>query len=826
MAFWPFLLWSVLSIAASYVLSFFLTKRETPETPDPAELNVPEIKEGKRYTILFGTAWIENPIIAWWGDIQTDPITQSYREPTWYGGHHHREMTVGYHYAVGIHLILTQGQMDGVKQIKAGDTLVWPDKDDAAVLQADGAASAIINEPDLFGGEEGEGGIVGTLDFQYGADAQTQNSYLVSVLGSSISATRGLSAAIARSVRFGTSPYPRGWKFLCKRTAILTDGTTQWYSSKATIDTNTLNAAHVLHECLTNTEWGLGFSSALLPSVEWEDVADTLYTEGFGICRKWESDTESIENLIKDVLRHIDGKLYQDLQTGNIILKLIRNDYDPGTLEQFDESDIIAVEDFTRGSVGEVPDMIWVRYWDMLNNVPVSILDHDIALMDQQGGKPIAHTQDFLGIVDEDLAGTIAARERQQMTSFTATMKIKTKRTMSHLRPGDVFKMSWSVLGITDMIVRIMTADFGSSESLDVTFDCVEDVFAVQTALYSPPPATGWTDPRNQPAACPDRVLREATFWSILRNGGLNQALALDDDTGFLLVSAKRPSSDAYDFELLVRESPTSSFVADGRGAFTPNGLLTADLPMNAQDATITLSSAEGLYDVIVDSYAIIDNEIVKVTATTPASDQVTIARGCLDTVPEAHNGPDSGGSGAARIWFTESMSYGVGLEFTVSDQPGVKILPRTALGQFAEGSATARNAPTFSSRMIRPYPPGDFKINGSSYPASFSGQPTISWDHRDRTQQVDEIVEHDAASIGPETNTTYTLKIYDEDNNLVRTESGLTGTSYAYSQEDEISDCGIGSGEPLNTQLRFVLYSVRDGYDSWQSYDVTVPRV
>jgi hypothetical protein len=717
--------------------------------------------------------------------------------------------------------------MDGVKQIKVGDTVVWPDPDSPTTLQADGATSATVDEPEIFGGEDSEGGIVGTIDFQYGGQAQTQNSYLVGILGSGISATRGLSAAILRQVRFGTAPYPKNWKFLCKRTAVLTDGTTQWYSSKATIDTNTINPVHILHECLTNTEWGLGFSAALLTDAAWEDAADTLYTEEFGMCRKWESDSETIDSFIKDVLRHIDGKLYQDLQTGNILIKLIRDDYVVGDLEQFDEGDIVAVDEFTRGAVGEAPDMIWVRYWDMLNDTPISVLDHDIALMDMQGGKPIADRVDFLGVVNDALAGKLAARERQQKTSFVATMKIKAKRTMSHLRPGDVFKLSWAVLGITDMVVRITFGKYGSSDNLEVEFECIEDVFSLQSALYSTPPATGWTEPRNQPAAAPDRLLSELPFWDIVQDNGISGALSLDADAGFLLVAAKRPSSDAYDYEVLLRESPSSSFISDGRGVFTSNGLLTADLPLNAQDATITLSSAEGLYEVLVDSYAIIDDEIVKVTAITPASNQVTIARGCLDTVPMTHSGPDSGGSGAARVWFVESLSYISPVEFSDTDQPGVKILPRTDLGQFAEGSATPYNADVFDSRMNRPYPPGDFKINGSSYPASFSGQPTLTWDHRDRTQQLIRIVKHDEASIGPETNTTYTLKIYDETGvGLLRTVSGLTGVTYTYSVEDEMSDSGIGSGEPLNTSLRFVLYSVRDGYDSWQSYDVTVPRV
>jgi hypothetical protein len=815
--FWTWIFWTFVATALSYVIGEFLRKDAELPHADPDQMDVPTVKEGTKYTILFGTHWIENPVIAWWGDIKTTAIEKSYEETRWFRTKT-RYYTVGYHYAVGMHLFLCEGMIDGVKQIKMQDTVVWPDVTDEAVLQADGAAYASINEPELFGGEDKEGGVVGQIDFQYGGGAQTVNTYLSTQLGANISASRGLTGAILRQVRYGTSPYPKTWKFLCKRTDILTTGDTQWYSAKAVINTYDLNPAHILHECITNNQWGLGYSPTLLRAADWEDAADTLYTEGFGLSRKWEDDNETIEELIKDVLKTIDAKLFQDLATGEIILKLIRDDYDVGALEQFDESDVIEIENFTRGSVGEVPSMVELRFWDVLHNTPVSITDHDIALLDLQGGKPVVISFDYLSITDLTLAGKVAARERQQIGAFPAQVTLVAKRTMSHLKPGDVFKFSWAPLGIIDMVLRVGSCNYGSSSEMKVKFTCVEDVFAVQSALYANPPATGWTDPRNDPAAALDRKLMEVTFWDILRDGGISAATALDDDAAFLQVMAVTPSQDAYDFELMLRDSPSGSFYSAGRGAFSPNGTLDSGMLLNAADATITMSDADGLIDVQVGQYAIIEDEILKVTNVDAGNDQVTLARGCLDTVPAAH-------SSSTRVWFADTACFIAGKEYTATNQPGVKILPKTDLGQLAIGDATAYNVDAFDSRMVRPYPPGDFKVDGASYPTTFSGQPTISWKHRDRLQQIDEIIEHDNVSIGPEAGTTYTLKIYDEGDSLVRTETGLTGTDYTYSVEDEMSDCGIPTGDPLNTSLRFVLYSVRDGYDSWQSYDLRVNR-
>jgi len=387
---------------------------------------------------------------------------------------------------------------------------------------------------------------------------------------------------------------------------------------------------------------------------------------------------------------------------------------------------------------------------------------------------------------------------------------------MSHLRPNDVILLTWPILGISQMPVRIIQINYGSLTEGTIKFDVVEDVFKASTALYATPPATGWVDPVSAPQPEPARLLTELPYWNLVRALGQDYVTNdLDTDSGFFGVGAMKPSSDAFDYELLVRDSPTSAFSSRGRGDFTPTALLTANLPLAATDATIELEGIVDLDVVELDTYAVIGNEIVKVKAVDTANNQITIARGILDTVPAAHSDGD-------RIWFFGTINTLVSREYAATEQPGVKILPATGKGQYPEASATAYNATAMNSRQIRPYPPGDFKINTVSYPSSFTGQPTISWAHRDRTQQTASLIEHSEGSIGPETSVTYSLKIYGDGGTLKRTVTGLTGTNYTYSEVDERAD----NGGNLNTTLRFELWSVRSGNDSWQKYDITCTRV
>jgi len=812
-----YLFWMAVSAAISWAISEATKKRPDIPSAEPNDFEVPTIKEGATFGVVFGMPKrISNPKIAWWGHVWTIEILDwvSYKD---FGNKKKDWYVKGYRYRVGIHFKLCHGPIDGIKQIWVGDKILWPNTGSRTQLAADDVTNIDIDHDAFFGGPEKGGGIDGRIHILYGESTQAVDSYLADRLGSNISASRGLVSVVLKRVDIGTSPYPRNWAFLPKRTDLLGDGSPQWYIAKADIS-NDLNPAHFLRECYTNTEWGSGESTSLFNETVWQAFADALYAEGFGLSRLWAEPNEDLDALISDVERHIDGKVYQDPETGMYVPVLARDDYVVDDLDTYDESDIYEVYDYVQPLYdGNVPDRVNVRITDIINNTTTPIPYQDMAVMEIQGGKSVTADMDFLAITKTALGGKVAAREGRKIHAMPALMKIKGKRTMATLRPLSVFKLSWSKAKIVSMVVRVINANYGKLEDGYVIYECVQDVFAMQSAIFAAPPDTGWSDPESEPAVAPYRLLIEAPFWVLAKSMGVSLAQALDDDAGYLIACATIPSDDTFDFELLVRDSLTADFESEGRGGFTPTATIDAVVPMNAVDVEIDLNDYENPELIVVGTYAQINDELVKVLVVDYDDDletlSVTVARGVLDTVPDSHSADD-------RIWFVGSLSFLVSEEYTATDQPGTKVLPRTALGQLEEGSAPIDNATAFDSRMIRPYPPGNFKINSLSYPSEFSGEPTLTWTHRDRTQQTQSIIEHENVSIGPETSVTYTIKIYDSGDTLQTTVTGLTGVTYTYTTATEIADCGS-----QQTQLRFQLYAVRDGYDSWQIYDITVKR-
>ena len=87
-----------------------------------------------------------------------------------------KEVTVGYEYYLGMHLVLCHGPIDRIKWIKVDDRIAW---------QGDNRGGQLyIDNRGLFGGEAREGGVSGAVDIDMGKPTQGQNSYLLSMLGS------------------------------------------------------------------------------------------------------------------------------------------------------------------------------------------------------------------------------------------------------------------------------------------------------------------------------------------------------------------------------------------------------------------------------------------------------------------------------------------------------------------------------------------------------------------------------------------------------------------------------------------------------------------
>lgn len=222
-----------------------------------------------------------------------------------------------------------------------------------------------------------------------------------------------------------------------------------------------------------------------------------------------------------------------------------------------------------------------------------------------------------------------------------------------------------------------------------------------------------------------------------------------------------------------------------------------------------TLTAGIDLDDVTVGMAALLDEEIVRIDAINLTTGVVTLGRGCADTVDARH---DPG----ARLWFYEGNLGEEGVEYSPGVTVQARLLTNTSLGQL-DPALAGTDSIALAGRQGRPYPPGQLKICGVSYPDNVTGSVTAAWAHRDRLNQADQLIDASFGSIGPEAGTTYSVRLY-SGTTLLHTYTGIVGAGWEYPAADEVSDGYL-------QDLRIELESLRGGLTSWQKYSQTIYR-
>lgn len=541
-----------------------------------------------------------------------------------------------------------------------------------------------------------------------------------------------------------------------------------------------MNSAHIIYQCLTDTAWGMGYPTGSIDADSFTSAADALHSEGFGLSMLWNKQ-EVIESFIALVLDHIGCMLYVRPDTGAFALKLIRADYDRGTLPQYGPTSLISAEDYQRQAWGETVNEITVVYTDACTEKEASVTVQDIANITIQGGV-VAQTRHYPGIRNASLAQRVAMRDLQAGSTPLASIKLTATRAAWQVFPGDVFRLTWPEYDIDDVVFRVLTVNRGTLTDGQIIIDAVEDVFGLPDNTYLVEQPGGWVYPSQPPAAAPYRKLLEAPYWDLARNLSAADLDYVDALSGYLETLAVRPSGDAVNYDIQAKVG-AAAYESAGSGDFCPSATVVGALTKTT--TAIALANGIDIDLVVSGGYAIIDDEYVLVSAIDAGAGTATISRGLLDTVPTTH-------SAGARIWFADGNEGASGTEYADGEIVDVKLLPATGQGTLDISLAPADSL-TFGQRQYRPYAPGKLLVNGSAYPEWIDGfaELTLMWAHRDRLSQTAYLVTQGEDSIGPEAGTTYTLRLYGETDTLLRTESGLSGTSYTYTSSNEIADSG-----------------------------------
>lgn len=752
--------------------------------------------------------------------------------------------TIGYAYYMGLHMGVCKGPIDAMLAIKAGDRVAW-------VGNATGSGSIYINAPNLFGGKKREGGIAGQLDLMFGEPTQAPNDYLGAVQGGLNPAYRGLFGTVLRhGLVAAMNPYLKAWAYRIRRIKAGWESGACWYPEKAEVDVGPApaleavggvgafnpfdpttypaaavsnpaptgpaqtrilcaNPAHVVYEILTDSEDGMGYPPGSLVEDSFRDAADLFHAEGLGLFVKW-MQSEKIDATLQNILDHANAFVVQEPTTLKFRLVPMRDDYVLSELPHYGPTAVgydvpCVLEEFDRSTVEESVNEVTVTWDNSADGSEGSVTVQNLAAIQAAGGV-VNQTKAYACCPTFEIARRLAQRDVDVSSAMLARLRIRADRRAGNLYPGLVIRFSWPPLGIQDMAVRVLRVRTGSIDGGEVTIEGVEDVFGFRTTSYVTPQAPGWVDPSaGGPQVPPFSDAFEVPYRDLVQQLGASDAQALDPLAGYLGMVAAKPGGVPVNYDVFTRVGTSGDFTETGTGEWTPTGVLASAI--DRDDTVLELSTPSQTHLIQVGSVAFIgpnpSAEAVVVTAITGT--QVTVGRGCLDTVPK----PWAAGS---RVWFYDSLGGASTTEFLDGEVVQAKALTNTSSGQLPVNSGTTRQV-TMAQRAARPYPPAAVLANNDPDPASITGPITVTWRHRDRLLQADTVLPQTAASVGPEPGTTYTVRMLDAAQATIYEATGIAGTTHTFERLYQ----GVAT-------LQVV--AVRDGLESWQAQQRTFAYV
>ena len=705
-----------------FVGSTVLNQLLRPKQPDmkgpPSALgdfSLPTAAESRPIPVLWGTGRIKGANVVWYGDLGVQTVKK--RVGNWIS---HQDVTVGYRYSLGIQMALCHGPIDAIVDVtfdekSPGFASTYGTNYDTLAFWAEG----------LFGGEESEGGISGNMRVYKGTTTQGGDPYLQSRLGVSLPGYRGVCYAVLQQMYLGATPYIKPIAFTLRRCPNQL-GVTAGHENIA----GDANPACMLYELFTDTRWGLGLPSSAIDAAAFRAAGETLYTEGLGLSMLVES-TARANDLAEEILRHIDGTVFTDPFTGVLTIKLARADYVTADLPLFDESNADDVE-FSRPSWAETKNYVRVRFVDRAAGFMERVAyECDLANVQVRGGVIALQEMDYRGFSSGVLAQRVAARDLKTYSYPLARIRLTVNRKGWSLRPGSVFRLAWPALGIAEMVCRVTRISTGELTGGKVTVDAVEDIFNVVWTGNPSVGEGGWTPPTAVPNPLSAQRMEEMPY-----------ALA-DGPYRYLMTLGARGAGIVMGYEVWSDPLGGTAYArTEVIPGCTPYGLLVADLApgdtsltvYNTVDGGTLRSVSSSQEDRTGQNILLLDDEMIAYTTVTDNGDGTyTITgmrRGAYDTAARAHTHD-------AAIWFV-SNGAGRTAETPYAGDVTVqaKLLPYNNSGTVAIASAASTTKAT-ASRASRPYCPCGLKMNNASYPATVTGAVTVSWEHRNRTEDT-----------------------------------------------------------------------------------------
>lgn len=686
-------------------------------------------------------------------------------------------------YRMSIHFGIGH-KLDGITEIRVDEKTAWfGDVSSNTALD--------INQPNLYGGQQKEGGLVGTVQVLLGADDQVLPAAAAERYGRApmdCPAFRGIttlmfhgSAVVSTGRPFewlvNGGPNVTGGGFLWKMNSPVIGQKVEITGYRAPVGLNPAvsmspdrdaNFVSIIYECLTNTEWGMGGLPSLINTAGFEAEAARLAAEGMFGSVWWLRQTD-IETFIVEMLTHIQATLFLNPNSGLLDIKLLRDDYDIENLRHITPSNA-ALSNFKRRSSGEIVNEMTITWTNPVTEQGESITAQDIASIENQGGEKVSGSGNYYAIRKQELAIKVLQRDLRASTAPLVSADAALDRSAWDLLPGEVVLMSWPKRQTYSTVMRIGKVNYGRPVDSKIRVSMLQDVFSLEKPPIAILPGSGWVDPRVPPEPLTMQLFTVPSYFA--RNAELQTSqVVLDESEALVGALADSSTYDSFDYEL-ISESLTAAgeTVFTSKGAMSMTGLAYLSVAIPAGATSVLPRTLYPIPDeapkeggFVLLGYGDENQEFALVTG--QVDEGWTLSRGCLDTTPR--NWP-----AGTPVWV---INPGVKIVDTQTVHGEGTTATYRALDRTALGVLPIDDAPPVSivvtDRPNMPLRPANVKVNGVGFgpvPIGAADTITVSWATRNRLLEDTQVLNWTDGPITPEYRQETVIRFYDFSNTLI----------------------------------------------------------
>lgn len=665
-------------------------------------------------------------------------------------------------YTMSVHVGVALGPVDAITKIWTGEKVAWTGR-------AESQQDILIRNLDLYGGPKKEGGVEGIAHFMPGGPAQLVPDVIAAKFGltsATMPAFRGVSTIFFHG---NTSEDPNdsnslfidnnidSWALFGRfRFPIASGGSPNgvkgkpgfyWQSQNPTLkaiwvtaedcpralgtlysrilnpdtvsveDSNSeplgeqydANPAHMIYECLTDTDFGMGASSEQINTASFLLAAETLYNEDFGMSMMW-TQQSTIENYVGEILDHIQAVLFVNPKDGLITLKLLRDDYVAEEAPLFTPANCV-VQKFGRKGEGEIINEIVVTYTNPVNEDDVTTSIQNLAGIVAAGGI-VSDGRNYYGVRRIDLAAKLANRDIRSASIPLARCEMVTSRDGWDLTPGAVLRLTYPEHGLEEVVFRVGAINYGKSKDTSIRVTLTEDIFGYDPGDYVVPNGTAWVDTSQQPEPLLFEQITTLPYYM------QNQIDTVEEGNAMAAFLGASTQTDAYGFDLLVETAMSDGSLSyELAGLKTISGRAVLDTALDQEATTLTdLPSGSVNADALPGVFLFVgdgtesDQEIIYIRTDTSNSGGVYILdRGMLDTTPKAW-------PVGTPVWFIDPTTvFYDNAEFAQGSIINTKFLTRTSLGRLDEDDADIVSH-MISERPALPLRPANVRVLGEQW--------------------------------------------------------------------------------------------------------------